>query len=389
MKTESVRHLVSNYERYREKTLNLIPSENLLSADVLKALSSRMAGRYAGRPESYGGSGVFHEIWKKCEQLAGRTFDSRAASVSPISGHMAGLIALYNLCPRGGRIAVLSAGNGGYAGYTEEFLPDLLGLRTLYLAFDQNSQNIDIDKALSLLKNMKPDVVILGATVFLFPHPVRAIAEVAHSYGGKVMYDGSHVLGLIAGHVFQDPLKEGADVVTGSTHKTLFGPQGGLILSDDVELLTKMEHGFLYKFMDNIQLNRIAALAIALEEIKRHGKTYARNLIENSKTLAACLASIGLPIAGASCGYTKSHQVLLKVDNGVEVRNLLESAGIIADSRVRFGTNEVTRRGMEGREMNETAALIAAALAGENRQRVKRKVFELTSHFDRILYTLD
>jgi glycine hydroxymethyltransferase len=389
MKTRSVQSLVSNYDTYRRRTLNLIPSENVLSAQVLKALSSNMAGRYAGRPESYGGSGVFHEIWETSEELAKRIFHCRAASVSPISGHIAALMTIYNLCPKGGRIAVLSALNGGYAGYTEEFLPDLLGLKTSYLPYDRNAQNVDVNKALLLLKDLKPNVVILGATVFLFPHPVRVLAELVHSYGGKVMYDGSHVLGLIAGRIFQDPLEEGADVVTGSTHKTLFGPQGGMILSNDVELLQKIEHSFLYKFMDNIHLNRVGALAIALEEIKKHGRIYARNVIENSKTLAKSLASMGLPIAGASSGYTNSHQVLLTVDNGVEVRNLLESAGIIVDSRVRFGTNEVTRLGMGRDQMHEAAALIYAALTEKHHQKVKRRVFELTSHYRRILYTLD
>ena len=389
MKARTVSYLVRRYDAYRRNTLNLIPSENIISAGVLKALSSNMAGRYAGRPESYGGSKVFHEIWKTSEELAKQIFRCRAVSVSPISGHMAGLMALHNICPKEGRIAVLSSKNGGYTGYTEPFLPGVLGFKTSYLPYDWNSQNIDVDKALFLVKRLKPDVVILGATVFLFPHPVRVLAECVHSYGGKVMYDGSHVLGLIAGRSFQDPLREGADVVTGSTHKTLFGPQGGIIFSDDEELMQQIECSYLYKFMDNIHLNRVAALAVALEEVEKHGSEYATHVIANSKVLAKSLASVKLPIAAPSCGYTNSHQILLTVDNGLEVRNVLESAGIIADSRVRFGTNEVTRLGMGRDQMRESAALICAALNERNPQEVRRKVFELTRHYQRVLYTLN
>jgi glycine hydroxymethyltransferase len=385
----SIYRLVTDYEKYREKTLNLIPSENVLSHDVLRAMSSGMAGRYAGRPESYGGSKIFHEVWNECEKLATKIFRSKHASVAPISGHMAGMMAIDALCKRGDQIAVISSDDGGYKGYNQGLFPDVIGLRVSYLPFDSSSFNVDSGRAVAMIKSEKPEVVILGATVFLFPHPVKEIAEAVHSYGGKVIYDGSHVLGLIAGRSFQDPLSEGADLLLGSTHKTLFGPQGGIIISNNEEMMAKIEGNFLCRFIDNFHLNRVASLGIALEEIEVHGKTYADKVTENSKALAKQLDLEGLPVGGKKNGFTESHQVLLTYGpRGSEIRDNLESNEIIVDSRVRLGTNEVTRRGMGPKQMNEIARLVSLSIAKKASPKIRKEVEALSSHYRKIHFTL-
>lgn len=223
MPKSHIQRLLSQYESYRDSTLNLIPSENIPSPDVLSALASAMAGRYAGRPESYGGSRLFHEIWNETEELASKVFKANFANVMPISGHIAGIAVIDSICKRGDKIATISADYGGYKGYNSGFIPSILGLGVTYLPF-RDAWNIDSTKVRYLLESSRPSLVILGATVFLFPHPVREISEIVHSYGGKVVYDGSHILGLIAGGTFQNPLSEGADVLLGSTHKTFGGP---------------------------------------------------------------------------------------------------------------------------------------------------------------------
>jgi glycine hydroxymethyltransferase len=391
-KSKSTLRLISEYEKYRSKTLNLIPSENVLSKEVLEALSSGMAGRYAGRPETYGGSKIFHEIWERCESLARRVFRSRAASVAPISGHVAAMMTLDSICQRGDKIAALSAENGGYKGYNQDYIPDVLGLEALYLPFGgaESPFNVDTERAATLLQREKPKVLVLGATVFLFPHPVKKLAEVVHEYGGKVIYDGSHVLGLVAGGCFQDPLGEGADIMLGSTHKTLFGPQGGLILSNEEELLGRIDDRFLYRFIDNFHLGRVAALAIALEEVRRHGRRYSRRVLENARILGLELDEKGVRVAARQQGVTASHQVLLETADGTKTRDELERSGIIADSRVRLGTNEVTRRGMESKEMEAIASLVAEALnnRANSSKKIKRKVAALVADHKRILFTL-
>jgi len=381
--------LASDYEAYRKTTLNLIASENVLSHDVLRALSSQMAGRYAGRPESYGGSSMFHRMWEQCERLAEQVFRTKAASVTPVSGHIAAMMVLEALARPGDKIATLSPEDGGYRGYAPGYLPDVLGLKSFALPFDRRRMNLDVEAAAALVRREKPSVIILGATVFLFPHPVAAISEAAHSYGGRVFYDGSHVLGLLAGREFQDPIREGADVVAGSTHKTLFGPQGGIIFSNEDELINRIEGRYLYRSMDNFHLNRVAALGVALEEIKLHASAYAQRIVRNSKALAEGLDSSGFELAARDFGYTLSHQVLLRAgEKGEQVRDGLEKAGIIVDSRVRFGTGEVTRRGMGPLQMAEIARLARIAIIEGGALKARKRVKAMAKEFSRVLYTL-
>ncbi len=390
--SEPVLSSILRYEKYLRLSLNLIPSENVLSQDVLRALSSEMAGRYAGRPESYGGSSMFHEIWEECESLACQTFHSRAASASPISGHIAAMMVLDSLAKKGEKILALSSEDGGYKGYTTGYIPDLFGLDFLRLPLRKDgSFRIDLDEAISVARREKPSVIVLGATVFLFPHPVRELAEEVHKSGGCLVYDGSHVLGLIAGGEFQDPLSEGADVLLGSTHKTFFGPQGGIILSNDVELMKVLEQRFLYRFMDNFHLNRVAALCVALKEVKLHGRKYAHAVVRNSRKLGKNLGELGHPVAAKEHGITESHQVLLNFGHGrgEEVRNRLEACGIIVDSRVRLGTNEVSRRGMKERDMEKIASLIDDGLSNRRPpSKIRKDSFSLMTRHQKVCFTL-
>ncbi|MDH2900312.1 MAG: beta-eliminating lyase-related protein [archaeon] len=382
--------LVSAYDNYRNSTLNLIPSENVLSHDVLKALASGMASRYSGRPESYGGAKIFQELWTNVEELAIEIFHCGYATVLPVSGHIAGMIAIDSLCKNGTTLATIAAHYGGYMGYNSGHIPEVMRMNVSYLPFDVKSWNIDLPRALEQLEKDKPSLVILGATVFLFPHPVKEIAKIVHSYGGKLIYDGSHVLGLIAGGCFQDPLREGADVLLGSTHKTLFGPQGGLILTNDKDIAMKIEQHSLYTFVDNFHLNRVAALGVALEEVKIHRRFYAKKVVQNSKALATALFKEGIPVEGKKNGFTRSHQIFLNYGKrGTEIREILETNGIISDSRIRLGTNEVTRKGMATRDMSEIAHLISQTLSEPNSMKVRRQVRMLISRYQKIRYTLN
>jgi glycine hydroxymethyltransferase len=298
-------------------------------------------------------------------------------------------MALDSVCQRGDRIAALSADSGGYRGYTSGYVPEVLGLDVSYLPFDRTTWNVDLGSALRMVREDRPKVVVVGGTIFLFPHPVKEIAEAVHSYGGRVIYDGSHVMGLVAGGSFQDPLKDGADLLLGSTHKTLFGPQGGMVVSNDEELLGRLEARSLYRFFDNFQLNRVAALGIALEEARQHARMYSRRVIDNAKALANELSALGLPVAGKPVGFTESHQVLMPFGNdGGSIRDKLEPSGVIVDSMVRLGTNEVTRRGMGTKEMTTVAGLIRRALSTQTDPKVKKEVAALANRFGKVHYTL-
>jgi glycine hydroxymethyltransferase len=252
--------------------------------------------------------------------------------------------------------------------------------------------NIDVGQASDLILRVRPKVVVFGASRILFPHPVRELAKLAREIGAHVGFDGSHVLGLIGGEQFQDPLREGASVLFGSTHKSFFGPQGGIILADN-------EHGEVIKsrilpaFVDNAHWNRVAALALSLAEMKKFGRAYAEQLVRNSQTLAKELADMGFPVACSELGFTRSHQVFLDYGGnrrGRTVARTLEKANIIVDCGVRVGVCEATRRGMKENEMGRIAEFMKrVVIDNDQTSRVKTDVVKFMTKFQKVNYCFD
>lgn len=384
--------LVLKHEQYRSSTLNLVASENVVSDEVKRALGSDLAGRYVAHPKFYGGTRYMDQIWEICEARARRVFRAKHAAVNPIGGHIALMATLVTLCGRGSTVATIPPEQGGYGGLGRgRSMASMLGLKVEYLPYSAEEHNVDAARSVEWVLKAKPEVVVLGSSLILFPQPVRELSEAVHSYGGKLVYDGSHVMGLIAGGVFQDPLREGADVLLGSTHKSFFGPQGGIILSNDQEFAENLGSNFLHVTQDNPHPNRVAALAVALAEMERWGPTYAANVVSNSKRLARVLFEEGLPVAHSSSGdFTESHQVFLDYggwENGSAVRDALEEANIIVDAGVRVGLNEVTRRGYGGGDIERVGQAIVLALKGAKKEAL-RIVSELVEAHRGLLYTL-
>jgi glycine hydroxymethyltransferase len=232
----------------------------------------------------------------------------------------------------------------------------------------------------------KVSIIILGSSLILYPHPVKEISAVARELGIVVGYDGSHVLGLIAGHTFQDPLREGAIALFGSTHKTFFGPQGGIILANEDKPFADIVHPSI---VDNAHWNRIAALTMALLEIETFGESYAKQVIKNAKALAKSLVERKMPVKGPKDVYTESHQVLLApkpYQQNKELALKLEEANIIVNNGIRLGVNEVTRRGMKESEMNTIAEFIERIFKGEDPKKVAIDVIRLRTEFSDIEY---
>jgi len=215
---------------------------------------------------------------------------------------------------------------------------------------------------------------------------------VAREVDSHVGYDGSHVLGLIAGERFQNPLREGCAMLFGSTHKSFFGPQGGIILADK-------EHGEILKprihstFVDNAHWNRIAALTLTLAEMRKFGKAYAQQVVKNARALAETLADSNFPVACPNLGFTRSHQVFLDYGGykkGRVVAEKLEAANIIADCGVRLGVCEVTRKGMKEKEMEQIAEFIGKVVKdGEQPEKIKPQVVKFVGEFQKIGYCFE
>jgi glycine hydroxymethyltransferase len=385
--------LVKKHEDWRGKQcLNLIPSENVMSPAVRGLLSSDLAHRYTARGRFYMGTRFIDNIEQYGEEIAKDVFGAETADLRPLSGHIADLIFIASFAKPNDVLMCISPEDGGYPGMWKDGLAGLFSLKAMPFPFSKHDMNIKVEEAKEAITRVKPKIVVFGASLITFPHPVRELAEVAHENAAHVGFDGSHVMGFIAGEHFQDPLREGASALFGSTHKTLFGPQGGIILAD-------REHGEIVKakiyptFVDNAHWNRIAALTLALAEMINFGKAYAGQVIRNAKTLAKALHDYGFPVRCQHLGFTQSHQVLLDYggfEQGRVIAEKLQCTNIIVDCGVRIGTCEVTRRGMKEREILEIAALIKRTVIDkEQPENVKKDVARLCADFQKIKYCFE
>jgi len=214
----------------------------------------------------------------------------------------------------------------------------------------------------------------------LFPLPVREMSQIIAEWGGKFIFDGAHQAGLIAGGQFQDPLNEGAVILTGSAGKTFSGPQSGMIVWNDPLLTKPIAETIFPALAATHQVNRVAALAVAAAEIIEFGKFYMAQIVKNSKALGRALDKRGIPVLCANKGYSQSHQVIARVrqfGGGLEVAHRLAKANIITNknlvpedrpedwdhpSGLRMGTIEATRLGMNEKDMETIADFISRVL---------------------------
>jgi glycine hydroxymethyltransferase len=390
---DAVLNIVKNHEKWRTKQcLNLIPSENVMSPTARALLSTDLAHRYTARDHFYMGTRFTDQIEECGEQLAKELFKAETADLRPLSGHIADMIVLGNLTKKGDTIVCVSPDTGGYSGMWSNALAGFLGLNVAAFPFSKKDWNIKAEQARQLIERKKPKIVVFGGSLITFPQPVKEIAKVARENGAIVGFDGSHVLGLIAGGEFQDPLREGAQLLFGSTHKSFFGPQGGIILGDK-DLGNLLKERIYPSFVDNAHWNRIAALTLSLSEMKKFGKAYAAQIVRNSKALAKSLYDYGFPVIASHLGFTKSHQIIMDYGNlekATEIAKRLQKANIIADCVIRLGTCEVTRRDMKETEMSKIAELIKRTIIDKEKPTsIHKDVRKLSAEFQKVKYCFD
>ncbi|MDA0878273.1 MAG: serine hydroxymethyltransferase, partial [archaeon] len=314
---EAVLNAVEASGRHYGTGLPMIASENVISPLVRRAVDSDLHGRYAeGLPGKryYQGCEDFDTIESLAIEAAKRVFNARFANVQPTSGTVSNMAALKALTKPGDRITAVSTADGGHISHARMGAVGLRGLDLTTYPWDAERMEPDVDAACALIREVEPSMALVGASVFLFPMPLQEMADAAHEVGAHVMYDGAHVLGLIAGGAFQDPLREGADVVTGSSHKTFPGPQGGFLLSDsdDEQLQRKLNTAVFPGTNSSYHLHHVAGKAVALAEFEAFGVDYAHDTVANAKALAAALAAEGFDVLAEDRGYTASHQVLTR-----------------------------------------------------------------------------
>jgi glycine hydroxymethyltransferase len=409
---EYVREQAMKNNEFFANSLPMIASENVLSPLCREMLTTDFHGRYAeGTPGNryYEGCQFFDRVEEKAMELARKLFRCSYADVRPTSGTIANLAVLKALIKPGETAIVLDTANGAHISFGKYGAAGVRGINLVSFPFSNEEMNIDVDGAVKLIHQVKPTLALCGQSVFLFPTPLKSIAEAAHEAGTMVVYDAAHVLGLIAVNQFQDPLREGADVMTGSTHKTLPGPQGGMLVSDhkgdsdaDKSFLRKLGFGVFPGVTSSYHLHHVAAKAIAYAEHLEFGEAYASQTIKNAKRLAESLHAQGFKVFGEKLGFTKSHQVLVEIGpgKGKEASKILEDAGIVTNmnmipgdadplnpSGLRLGTPELTRIGMKEAEMDEVAGFyVRALLKKENPKKIRGDIKEFRKDFQELCF---
>ena len=413
--------LLEQHHQWFANSLPLIASENIPSPAVREAVLSDFGNRYAEGwtgERVYAGCRYIDQVEQVCIDLAKQLFNVDFADVRPISGVCANLVAyttftnpgdtmLALAIPAGGHISMGKREFGGTAGAVR-------GLNVEYFPFDTEEMNIDTDATEKKIKKLaedgkKPTLAMFGGSVLPFPHPVRELANILQQHDTKICFDAAHVAGLVAGGQFQDPLREGADAMTASTHKTLPGPQGGIILSKP-ENGEKIKKSTFPGNVSNHHLHHLAGKAIMFAEMLAFGKEYASQIVKNSRALAQALHERGFQVLGEKKGFTRSHLLvadITKHGDGKTIEKKLEDANIIlnrnllpydikagrhfeAPGGIRAGVSEVTRLGMREPEMVEIADLMTRIVVkGEDSRRVATDVAEFRKDFQRVQYAFE
>jgi glycine hydroxymethyltransferase len=276
--------------------------------------------------------------------------------------------------------------------------------------------NIDIDASIDLIKKLqnKGDEIkflLFGGSVFPFPHPVKEFRDIADEFGMTIGYDSAHVSGLITAGRFQDPLREGADIMTASTHKTMPGPQHGIVLAKE-EFADPIKRASFPGLLSNHHLHNVAGLAVVLAELMEFGKEYMDQILKNAKALAQALHERGWSVIAEHKGFTESHVILVDVTetpmkDGRTVEEELENANIVLNRNllpwdkkrgrdyktpggIRLGTSELTRLGMKESEMDAVAEFMdRLVMKGEKTEKIAAEVSEFRKEYQKVHYAFD
>lgn len=380
---------VERNEAWRGKScINLLAPEAPTSPTVRRMLSAEIGTRAAeghiGRVNRwFAGTQYIDEVESLCVELLKKAFRCNYAD-HRLMGSMIGNMAFYHaLSQPGDRIMTAAQPFGGHSSNRLDGPAGTRGVEIFDIPFDPETLDVDLDKFEEEAGRIRPKLVVLGMSMTLFPLPVREMVEIIEPWGGKFIYDGAHQAGLIAGGQFQDPLAEGAAVLTGSAGKTFSGPQSGMMMWNDPELTEPLTEAIFPVLAATHQVNRVAALAVSAAEMLEFGDVYMAQIVKNSQALGKTLEDRGIPVLAAERGYSQTHQVIANVrkfGGGLEVAHKLAEANLVTNknlipgdkpedwdrpSGLRIGTIEVTRLGLMENEMADIAEFIARVLVKE------------------------
>jgi glycine hydroxymethyltransferase len=413
------------HEQYRDKEcINMIASEGLKSPAVnqMLDLSHDLACRYAegendqqghAKKRYYQGQKYMSQIEDFSTDIMKSLFKSTWADARLVSGTHANLATFkgLSLASKNNKMVVTPLSCGAHISHDYTGLAgNILGLENINHVYDLDEFNIDADKSAYVIRAAKPGIVTFGGSLFLFPHPIKELRAVCEEVGAYIAYDGSHVLGLIAGGEFQDPLREGADFITSSTHKTFPGPQGGVIMGNTTnpsleKAVKKIQFAIFPLSASSTHLGRLPALGVAALEMKVFGVELSRQIVRNAQTAGQYLFENGVKVLAEKKGFTKSHQIAVDIRSfggGKKIAQDLEDANIILNknllpyddqsskddpSGLRIGFQDVTRRGFGEGDIKHLCDLMLDVIKSKRKPaEVKENVLSLKKEFSGVKY---
>lgn len=392
MKDYEIRRIIKLEKKRQNDNLELIASENYASKEVRMAAGSILTNKYAeGYPKKryYGGCEYVDGVENLAKSRLKKLFNAKYVNVQPHSGSQANMASYRALIEKGDTVLGLALTDGGHLTHGHPLSFSGIDYNFVPYYLDDNGL-IDYDEVEKLAKEVKPKLIVTGASAYPREIDFKRFSEIAKSVGAYLMVDMAHIAGEVAAGLHMSPIPY-ADIVTSTTHKTLRGPRGGIILTNNPEVAKKVDKAVFPMIQGGPLMHIIAAKAIAFNEaLQPSFIEYQKQILKNSKYLAKCLIEKGYKLVSNG---TDNHLMLVDVKSSVgltgkEAEKLLDEVSITCNkntipkdtespfvtSGIRIGTPALTTRKMKEKEMGEIADLIDQVLRNPNDEKIKQKV---------------
>ena len=398
---------------HEQRCFNLNPATNIMNPAAERLLSNGMGPRpslgYPGDKYEMGLEAI-EEVEVIAAALAAEIFDARFAEIRVASGAMANLYAFMATCQPGDTILVPPASIGGHVTHHAAGCAGLFGLNIIEMPVDPTRYTVDVDLLIQMVRDgsiwndRPPALITLGGSLNLLPHPVSELRRFADHIGAKLLVDAAHQCGMFAGRTWPNPLKSGAHLMTMSTYKSLGGPAGGLIVTDDEEISQRLDSIAFPGMTANFDASKSAALARTLLDWRDHGPAYAAEMVHVATALSNALKERGIPIFETAEGASSSHQFAILAHDfggGQAASKHLYRAGLIACgigvpapgiegdmNAIRIGTPELVRIGV-GRNKNDISVLadfVARAIRSETPEAIAPETAAFRAKFRDLHY---
>lgn len=392
MKDYEIRRIIKLEKKRQNDNLELIASENYASKEVRMAAGSILTNKYAeGYPKKryYGGCEYVDGVENLAKSRLKKLFNAKYVNAQPHSGSQANMASYRALIEKGDKVLGLALTDGGHLTHGHPLSFSGIDYNFVPYYLDDNGL-IDYDEVEKLAKEVKPKLIVTGASAYPREIDFKRFSEIAKSVGAYLMVDMAHIAGEVAAGLHMSPIPY-ADIVTSTTHKTLRGPRGGIILTNNPEIAKKVDKAVFPMIQGGPLMHIIAAKAIAFNEaLQPSFIEYQKQILKNSKYLAKCLIEKGYKLVSNG---TDNHLMLVDVKSSVgltgkEAEKLLDEVSITCNkntipkdtespfvtSGIRIGTPALTTRKMKEKEMGEIADLIDQVLRNPNDEKIKQKV---------------